>query len=80
MTTSPNAPRPCEICGGPAPLTQDDSSHDDCVPATIPTTQDPFGHDVLVVERVSYTATFELRYNGHDFYTLSSGAFVAVAR
>lgn len=42
--------------------------------------QDPTGKDVLVVERVSYTATFELRYNGHDFYTTSSGAYVAVAR
>lgn len=47
---------------------------------TIVTVQDPNGHDVLVVARVSYTATFELRYNGHDFYTLSSGAYVAVAR
>lgn len=43
-----------------------------------PTTDSPLGGTTPVVARVSYTATFQFRYAGHDFYQVAGRKLVAV--
>jgi hypothetical protein len=71
----PQGRRPCDVCGGPAPTSPGDSSHDDCGMA-----HSPHGGTVPVVAKVPKSAVFQFGYDGHDFYLLEIGAVVAVAR